>query len=105
MRRNAKQSEKDQQSGIRNAVWLSVLGVALPGILAVSLSRKETRNPIDQPPEIASAARYSLFAKSKRSVELAASSDAGERDADEIETIDFSIINDRSRWVDPAWAW
>ena len=105
MRRNAKHSDKDQQSDIRNTVWLSVLGVALLGIIAVSLSRKETRNPIDQSPEIASAAHHSLFGKSKRPVELAASSDAGERDADEIETIDFSVINDRSRWVDPAWAW
>ena len=106
MRRNTKQSENDERPlSIRSGVWLSLLGVALLGIIALSLSRKGAiKNPAEESFEVASATQHSSFAKFKRPGEPAASFSHSSREhADETDAIDFSIINDRSHWVDPAW--
>jgi hypothetical protein len=105
MQRSTKQSENDERPpSIRSGVWFSLLGVALLGIIALTLSREgTTKNPAEQSFEVASAGQHSSFAKFKRGGELAASSHSRQRYADEIDAIDFSVINDRSHWVDPAW--
>jgi hypothetical protein len=104
MRRNTKQSDKDENPlGIRSGVWLSLLGVTLLGIIALGLSREAAiKDSTDRPFEVTSAVQHSSFAKFKRVGEPAASSQSSEQYADEIDAIDFSIVNDRSRWVDPA---
>ena len=105
MRRDTKQSEKDEEPlGIRREVWLSLLGVALLGILALSLSRKgAVKDPTELSFQVASAKQRSPFAKVQRTVAPAKSSYSSPGDADEIDALDLAIINDRSRWVDPAW--
>jgi hypothetical protein len=106
MRRHNRQEKHNQTPlGIRNRVWLFVLGVALLGIIAVRLSRKGTiENPTEQSFEFASAAQHSPFAQLKHPVEPAAFSHSNPGYADEIDVIDFSIINDRRHWVDGAWS-
>lgn len=85
-------------------MWLSLLGVALLGIIALSLSRENAiTDPTGQSFEIASAAPHSSFAKCERAFELAASSDSSHPHADEIDAIDFSLINDRRHWFDAVW--
>ena len=105
MRRNTKQSEKNEKPlSIRSGVWASMLGVALLGIVALSLSRKgEIKDRAEQSFEVASSARHSSFAKVKRTFERSASSPTSQEHLDEIDALDFSVLNDRSRWVDPAW--
>ncbi|HEY0548727.1 MAG TPA: hypothetical protein VGF13_03940 [Verrucomicrobiae bacterium] len=87
---------------IRSEVWLSLLGVMLLGIIALSLAHKAVIRE-EQSFEMVTAMRHSSFAKFKRSGGPAASSHPGQRSADEIDVIDFSVVNDRSNWVDPAW--
>ncbi len=103
MRRNTKHLEERPLS-IKSEVWLSMLGVVLLGIIALSLSREgAAHDPAEPSFEVASAVQHSSFAKFKRTGEPAASSPSGQRYGDEIDAIDFSIVNDRSRWVDPTW--
>jgi hypothetical protein len=103
MQRDTKQSANEERPlSIRNGVWLSVLGVALLGIIALSLSREgPVEGPVEQNFNVASATQHSSFAKFKRSDKATASSQSSQQQADEIDSNDFSIVNDRSHWVDP----
>jgi hypothetical protein len=86
-------------------VWLSLLGVALLGIIALGLSREGAiKNPNERSFEVASAVQLSSFAKFNRGGDPAASSShSSQEHADEIDAIDFSLINDRSHWFDAVW--
>ena len=82
-------------------MWLSMLGVVVFIVITVSLPRERTvQESAEQSFEMANASNHSPFAKTKRVLKPTTPPPSGY--ADEIDAIDYSIINDRSRWVDPT---
>lgn len=81
-------------------MWLAMSVAILLVTITAGLSRKRPiQESIESSFEVAAATHASPFIKPKHAVEL----DSKHEHQDEIDAIDFSLLNDRSRWVDPAW--
>jgi hypothetical protein len=94
--------KKDQgPPDIRIGVWLAMLGVVVIMVITVSFPRERpVQESTERSVEMASTSNHSPFAKTKRVSQPTTPPPSGY--ADEIDAIDYSIINDRSRWVDPT---